>query len=101
MIVKVRFNGMVCTGCGAFLNPADLDFMKFQSGCKRCSYCGEGEKEVRPTDILKEKQAKEYLKLIGKKRKECGGSLYFETPEIIAKYNKLYEELGIPRGMRI
>jgi len=50
---------------------------------------------------LNEKQAKEYLKLIGKKRKECGGSLYFETPEIIAKYNKLYEELGIPRGMRI
>ena len=101
MIVKVRFNGMVCTGCGAFLTPVELDITKYQTGHKCCYECGEGEKEVRPTDILNEKQAKEYLKLIGKKRKECGGSLYFETPEIIANYNKLYEELGIPRGMRI
>lgn len=97
MLVMPKRGLRVCLHCGkVILSKQMKDGYYNGKKSKCCPNCGEPEKFSTGNDIITNYQAMDLVRIMEMKSKE-----FYLTPELEAKYDKMYDNCLIPPEIRI
>lgn len=97
MTIMPKRGYRVCLECGKiFLSKRLVSNKQNNKNVKCCPYCGCNEKEKMGNEVLNEVNAKDLFYIVGLKSKE-----FCMSPEIEAKYDKMYDNCLIPKSVRV